>query len=49
MDLEEEMTNLEDTTLMITPQSLIGSNKLNNPPMAFGLAQYVQNKVWQCF
>jgi len=36
MDSEEEMTNLENTTPIVTPQSTIGSNKLNGPPMALG-------------
>ncbi len=36
MDLEEEMTNLKNTTLVATPQSTMGSNKLNDPPMASG-------------
>jgi hypothetical protein len=48
MDLEEETTNLEDTTLITTPQFVTRSNKLNNPPMAPSLAQYVQNKFRQC-
>jgi hypothetical protein len=46
MNLKEETTNLEDTTLAVTPQSEMGSNELNDPPMALGLAQYVMNKIW---
>ncbi len=41
MDSKEETTNLEDTTPTATPQSTIGSNELNNPPMAHGSTQYV--------
>ncbi len=38
---KKEMMNLEDTTLASTPQSTMGSNNLNNPPMVPDLAQYV--------
>jgi hypothetical protein len=41
MNLEKKMMNLEDTTSTITPHSTMGSNKLNDPPIAFDLAQYV--------
>jgi hypothetical protein len=44
-NLEEEMMNLEETTLATTPQSATCSNELNNPPMAPNLVQYVWNKV----
>jgi hypothetical protein len=47
-DLEEEMTNLEDTTSATTPQSTMGSNELNHPPMEPGSIQYVKKKVKQC-
>jgi len=40
-DLEEEMMNLEETTLVVTPQFATSSNELNEPPMAPNLAQYV--------
>jgi hypothetical protein len=40
-NLEEETMNSEDTILVVTPHSTMGSNKLNNPPMGLGLAQYV--------
>jgi hypothetical protein len=33
---KEAMTNYEDTTPMAIPQSTMGSNKLNDPPMALG-------------
>jgi hypothetical protein len=46
MDSKEKTTNSKNTTLMATPQSTMGSNKLNNPPMAPSFAQYVQNRVW---
>jgi hypothetical protein len=42
---EEEITNLEETTPIVTPHFTMGSNELNNPPMAPDLTQYVQNKV----
>jgi hypothetical protein len=45
INLEKETTNLEDTTPMVTPQSTTCSNKLNDPPMAPNLTQYVQNRV----
>jgi len=41
MNLGKEMMNLEDTMSAITPHSAMGSNKLNDPPIAPGLAQYV--------
>jgi hypothetical protein len=47
-DLEEEMTNLEDTTSATTPQSTMGSNELNHLPMEPGSIQYVKKKVKQC-
>ncbi len=47
-DLEKEIMNLEETTLVVTPQSTIGSNKLNDPPMELSFAQYVRKRVWQC-
>jgi hypothetical protein len=47
MDLEKEMMNMEDSTPMATPQSVMGSNKLNEPPMEPNLAQYVRKRVWQ--
>jgi hypothetical protein len=40
-NLEKKTMNLEDTTSMATPQSTMGSNELNDPLMAPGLAQYV--------
>jgi hypothetical protein len=36
MDSEKEMMNLKNTTLATTPQFAMGSNKLNDPPMAPG-------------
>ncbi len=41
---KDEMMNLEDTTSMATPQFVVGSNELNDPPMAPRLSQYVWNK-----
>jgi len=38
-NLEKKTMNLEDTTSMATPQSTMGSNELNDPLMAPGLAQ----------
>jgi hypothetical protein len=46
MDLEEETSSLENTTLAVTPQFTTSSNELNDPPMALDSIQYVQNKVW---
>jgi len=46
MNLLEETMNSKDTTPVATPQSIMGSNELNYPPMALGSAQYVRNKVW---
>ncbi len=43
IDLEEETTNLEDTTLTATPQSAMGSNEVNDPPVA--LAQFNMSKT----
>ncbi len=43
---KEETTNMEDSTLMATPQSTIGSNELNEPPMEPSSAQYVKKRVW---
>lgn len=40
-NLEEKMMNLENTMLVVTPHSAMGSNKLNDSPMAPSLAQYV--------
>jgi len=45
MDPKEETMNLEVTTSVTTPHSTMGSNKLNDPTMALGLVQYVQNRV----
>ncbi len=39
------VTNLEDMTLTPTPQSIVGSNELNNSPVELGSTQYVRNKV----
>jgi hypothetical protein len=48
-DLEKETMNSEDTMLVVTPQSTMGSNKLNNPPMGLNLAQCVYNANYlQC-
>lgn len=41
MNLEKEMMNLEDTVLAIIPHSTMGSIKLNDPPIAPSLAQYI--------
>jgi Leucine-rich repeat (LRR) protein len=43
---EKEMTNLEDTIPIATPQFATSSNELNDPPMAFGSVQYVRKRVW---
>ncbi len=34
----ERDDGLEDTTSMATPNSTMGPNEMNNPPMAFNLA-----------
>jgi Leucine-rich repeat (LRR) protein len=44
-DSKEETTNLEDTTLMVTPQSTMGSNEPNDPPMAPSSTHYFRNRV----
>jgi hypothetical protein len=44
-NLEKEMMNLEETTLVTTPHSITSSNELNEPPMAPNSTQYVRNKV----
>jgi hypothetical protein len=33
--------DLEDMTMELTPQSVMGSNKLNNSPMEPNSAQYI--------
>ncbi len=43
---KKDMTNLEDTTQTITPQSATNSNELNNSPIAPSSTQYVQKGVW---
>ncbi|CAM6033606.1 unnamed protein product [Sphagnum compactum] len=40
-NLEKMTMNSKDTMLMVTPHFAMGSNKLNDPPMAPGSAQYV--------
>ncbi len=40
INLEKEMKNLENTTSMATPQFVMGSNELNDQPMALGSTQY---------
>ncbi len=40
MNSKEKTTNLENTTLVATPQSIMGYNELNDPPMALGSIQY---------
>ncbi len=45
IDLEEETMNFEDTTPVVTLQFAMSSNKLNDPTMAPGSTQYVQNIV----
>jgi hypothetical protein len=41
IDLKEEITNSEGTTLMVTPQSITGSKELNDPPVTLNSTQYV--------
>jgi hypothetical protein len=40
-NLKEEMTNMEDSTLVATPQFAMSSNELNKPPMERDSTQYV--------
>jgi len=40
-------TNLKNMILMPTPQSVVGSNELNNSPMEPSLTQYIQSKVYR--
>jgi hypothetical protein len=45
INLKEETMNSKDTTSVVTPQSAMSSNKLNDPLMACSLGQYVWSKV----
>jgi hypothetical protein len=40
-NLEKKTMNSKDTMLPLTPHFTMGSNKLNDPPMAFSSTQYV--------
>ncbi len=42
------MIDSKNTALVATPNSAMGSNEVNDPPMAFSLAQYIQNKISLC-
>jgi hypothetical protein len=46
VDSKEETTNMEDSTPTTTPQSAIGSNELNDPPMEPNSIQYIMKRVW---
>jgi hypothetical protein len=43
---EEETTNMENTTSVITLQSTMVSIELKDPPMEPDLTQYVKKRVW---
>jgi hypothetical protein len=49
MGINEPHPHFVIVTPTTTPHSIVGSKELNDQTTTFGLAQYVQNKVWQRF